>query len=246
LTGARGSMSDDNTASAAASHVDNTDTTDTTDTSPMDTHPQMAEDIDADADVVHLAKEAIDTWKQVDLTQIEVKEMSGLGGSKTFRLSIRQASSDTVPSAIAFHSRSELNSSTLEERNIAAGRAFAIAGVGPMLIAEAGDFRWCINEWAGEAIVEKYFGPGSQSEAAGVAAAEKMTIWSHAGELREHAGRLLGRVIECRQLGQSLFSDNYHSSYPTSFLCWAFSVRSKAWKVSHHSCWKDGDERSTF
>ena len=86
-----------------------------------------------------ISKEAIPTWKHIDLAQIAVKEVSGLGGSKTFKVSISEASTDVVPAAIAFHSRSELNKPLLEERNIAAGRTFANAGVGPTLIAEAED-----------------------------------------------------------------------------------------------------------
>ena len=151
--------------------------------------PQRVEDKDtsADAAIALVSQEAIPTWGHVDITQVEVEEVSGCGGSKTFRVSISDA--DTVPATIAFHSRSELNKPLLEERNIAAGRAFANAGVGPVILAEAEDLQWSINEWAGEAIVEKYTGPGCQSEATGVAALEKMT-----GQLREHIGRVLGRI----------------------------------------------------
>eukprot|EP00928_Gymnodinium_smaydae_P084103 TRINITY_DN67358_c0_g1_i1.p1 TRINITY_DN67358_c0_g1~~TRINITY_DN67358_c0_g1_i1.p1 ORF type:complete len:391 (-),score=68.13 TRINITY_DN67358_c0_g1_i1:54-1226(-) len=151
-------------------------------------------------DIAELVKDHILTWKEVDISQIEVKEVSGLGGSKTFKVSLREtsdasgASVDTVPAAVAFHARSELNNSLLEERTIEAGRAFASAGIGPKLLAEAEDRKWCINEWAGEAIVEKFAGPGCHTEATGVAAAEKLTIWSHAAEFRERAGHLLGRV----------------------------------------------------
>eukprot|EP00404_Azadinium_spinosum_P055372 CAMPEP_0180779220 /NCGR_PEP_ID=MMETSP1038_2-20121128/46264_1 /TAXON_ID=632150 /ORGANISM="Azadinium spinosum, Strain 3D9" /LENGTH=418 /DNA_ID=CAMNT_0022814487 /DNA_START=1 /DNA_END=1257 /DNA_ORIENTATION=+ len=171
---------------------------------PEEHHPQKAEDKDSSADIAiaQVVKEKIRAWKDVDITQIEVKEVSGCGGSKTFRVSICEAfgasegSVDVVPAAIAFHSRSEFNKPLLEERNIAAGRAFANAGIGPRLIAEDEDFRWCINEWGGEAIVEKFTGPGCRNEAMGVAAVEQNMTWSQAGagEFREQVGQVLGRI----------------------------------------------------
>ena len=134
--------------------------------------PQKAEGNNSSADIATIVKEKIPTWKDIDPTRIEIKEVSGLGGSNTFKVSIREAlgateaSADIVPAAIAFQTRSELNKPLLEERNIAAGRALAKAGIGPRNIAEDVG-KWSIVEWAGEAIVEKFMGPGSQSEAVG-------------------------------------------------------------------------------
>jgi hypothetical protein len=144
--------------------------------------------------VAQVAKEKVSTWGEFELSQIDVKEVSGLGGSKTFRVSIREASADVIPAAVAFHSRSDHSDPLLEERNISVGRVFAMAGIGPMIVAEDEDHQWCINQWGGESIVEKFAGPGCQSDAMGVGAVEKMTIWSHAGEFRERVGQLLGRI----------------------------------------------------
>ena len=141
---------------------------------PEEYHPQKVEDKDTSANIAQVVKENIRAWKDLDISQIEVKEVSGCGGSKTFRVSVREASgasetlADIVPAAIAFHSRSELNKPLLEERNIAAGRAFANAGIGPRLIAEDEDFRWCINAWG-----EKRLSKKSQGQVAGM----KLLVW---------------------------------------------------------------------
>lgn len=146
------------------------------------------------ADIAQVVKDNIPTWKDVERSQIDITEVSGLGGSKTFRVSVREASAGIVPAAVAFHSRSDINKPLLEERNIAAGRVFANAGIGPTIIAEDEGRQWCINQWGGESLVQKFMGPGCQSEATGVAAVEKMAVWSHAGEFRERVGHLLGRI----------------------------------------------------
>ena len=107
---------------------------------------------------------------------------------------VSDASANIAPVAVAFHARDEPNKELLEERNITVGRAFAKAGIGPMLIAEAEDFKWCINKWGGGALSEKSTGPGCKNEATCVAAIEQMAIWSHDGEFREGVERLLGKI----------------------------------------------------
>ena len=156
---------------------------------------EKVKDKDSSVDIAQIVKEHIPPWKEVELARIDIKEISGLGGSKTFRVSIREASANIIPSTVAFHSRSDLNEPLLEARNMAAGRVFASARIGPAIVTEdEEEHRWRVSEWAGESIVEEFMGPGCQSDAMGVAAVEKMTIWSHAGEFRERVGQLLGRI----------------------------------------------------
>lgn len=140
-----------------------------------------------------LAKDNIPTWKDVDIAQIEVKEMSGMGGSHTYKLST-PAALGLDPEAVAFHFRDTSNKALLEQRNVAASDVFSKAGIGPAQLADDEHHTWCIHEWGGQAISAKFTGPGCQNEAKGVAQMESMAIWSHAGELRECVGQLLGRI----------------------------------------------------
>lgn len=142
--------------------------------------------------VAQLAKANIPTWKDVAIAQIDIKEVSGLGGSKTYKVS---TSLDSVaPAAVAFHSLDTSNKALLVERNNAASNAFSKAGIGPALLAEDEHNTWCIHEWGGEAMSAKFTGPGCANEAKGVAKIESMAVWSDPGEFRERVGELLGKL----------------------------------------------------
>ena len=111
-------------------------------------HPQKVEDKDTCADIAGLRKKLMPLRKQVDLTQI--KEVSGCGGSKTFKVAISQASKDVVPRSrrVPLSLRAQQAAYEKSETSQQAVRL--------PLIAEAKDLRWSINEWTGEAIVERY------------------------------------------------------------------------------------------
>eukprot|EP00756_Hemistasia_phaeocysticola_P018829 Hpha_TRINITY_DN15620_c2_g2::TRINITY_DN15620_c2_g2_i1::g.100692::m.100692 len=180
---------------------------------------RAAEGKSESASIITIAKENVPTWKDVDPGRIEIKEVSGLSGNKTFKVSMSEASADIVPAAIAFHERSEIGKPLLEERTHAAGRVFSKVGIGPRNIAES-EGKWCIDEWAGEALCGKFMGPGCESEAMGVAAIEKMMIWSHPGEFRECVGQLLGRIHRMPTDWADPFVARYpfflHAKFPTN------------------------------
>ena len=54
------------------------------------------------ANIIAIVKENIPTWKDIDPSRFEIKEMSGLSGNRTLKVSISEASADIVPAAVAF------------------------------------------------------------------------------------------------------------------------------------------------
>ena len=79
------------------------------------------EDKDNGLNVAQIAKATVQAWKDVDLSQIQIKGMSGLGGNQTYKVRVSDASANIAPVAVAFDSRDESNKELLEERNSAAG-----------------------------------------------------------------------------------------------------------------------------
>ena len=99
--------------------------------------------------IAELVVQALPSWADLDTDEIEVKDVSGHGGSKTFKVT---APDGTDPPAVAMHSRSE--SVTTEEisepRLAAAAAALLGADVAPRRLAQGGD--WYIVAWAGKAL----------------------------------------------------------------------------------------------
>jgi len=96
--------------------------------------------------IAALASSVLPSWSGVELAKITVKDVSGQGGSKAFKVS---SGCDATPPIVALHSRSEQVSAdpVSERRAAAAAAAMRDAGVAPMRLAEGGD--WYIVEWGG-------------------------------------------------------------------------------------------------
>ena len=99
--------------------------------------------------IAALVVQALPSWAGVDVEEIEVKDTSGHGGSKTFKVT---APDGTDPPAVALHSRSEkVTTEEISEPRLAAAAAALLgAGVAPRRLAEGGD--WYIVAWAGKAL----------------------------------------------------------------------------------------------
>lgn len=91
---------------------------------------------------------ALPGWNGVDGSAITVEDVSGAGGSKTFKVSAEGCD----PPVVALHSRVQSGSDSLdiasENRAAAASLAFSKAGVGPRRLAQGGD--WYIEVWGRE------------------------------------------------------------------------------------------------
>lgn len=99
--------------------------------------------------IAELAATALPTWMGIDPEEIEVSEVSGGGGSKTFKVI---APDGTEPQKVALHSRSECVTSEdiSEQRLEAASAALLASGAAPRRLAQGGD--WYIVKWAGKAL----------------------------------------------------------------------------------------------
>jgi len=86
-------------------------------------------------------------WGSVDRAAIQVKENSGQGGGKTYKVTASGVDASEGPSQVAFHSRPSWLPKKYEERTRAACRLFAENGVSPRRLAEGPD--WYIEVWEG-------------------------------------------------------------------------------------------------
>lgn len=99
--------------------------------------------------IAALVAHALPSWTGIDAEEIEVSDVSGHGGSKTFKVI---APDGTEPSAVAIHSRSEsVTSEDISEARLAAAAAALLScDVAPRRLAQGGD--WYIVAWAGKAL----------------------------------------------------------------------------------------------
>ena len=83
-------------------------------------------------------------WGTLSANEIEIKDLSGMGGSRTFRVSAPEGSS-AVPQKLALHSRGENHDDFFMRRMGAAQQALAEHGLAPPRILEGKD--WIIEPW---------------------------------------------------------------------------------------------------
>ena len=84
-------------------------------------------------------------WNGVDRDSIQVEDLSGAGGSKTYKISV--TGGGVTPAAVAFHSRDGSLSKKSEERTAAAALLFGKHGLSPRRLAQGVD--WFIESWKG-------------------------------------------------------------------------------------------------
>ena len=101
--------------------------------------------------IAALVAEALPSWAGIDAEEIEVSEVSGHGGSKTFKVAA-PPDGGFEPPVVALHSRSEAVTSedVSEKRLEAASAALTAVGATPRRLAQGGD--WYIVAWAGKAL----------------------------------------------------------------------------------------------
>ena len=88
----------------------------------------------------------LEGWKHVDQTKIEVEDCSGYGGSKTYKLSCK----DATPPVVGFHWRNEEVTGLSDQRAYAAAALFEARDAAPKRLGEGEDF--FIDEWAGTSL----------------------------------------------------------------------------------------------
>jgi len=102
------------------------------------------------AEFVSHALAAEPGWCSADAGLFEVEDVSGCGGSKTYKVAATHVYSPQLrPSSVALHCRLKPimdRSSYFPRRMAAATRVFSASGLGPRRLAE-GD-GWHIDEWA--------------------------------------------------------------------------------------------------
>ena len=96
--------------------------------------------------IATLVPSVLPGWSGLDVNKITVKDVSGQGGSKAFKVS---SGCDVTPPIVALHSRStEVSTDPISERRAAAAAAaMQDAGVAPARLAAGGD--WYIVAWGG-------------------------------------------------------------------------------------------------
>ena len=96
--------------------------------------------------IATLISGALPSWSGLDVNNITVKDVSGQGGSRAFKVS---SGCDVTPPIVALHSRStEVSTDPVSERRAAAAAAaMQDAGVAPARLAAGGD--WYIVAWGG-------------------------------------------------------------------------------------------------
>ena len=83
-------------------------------------------------------------WRSVDRASIQVENLSGMGGSQTYRVS----APDVAPSSVALHCRDMTIVLPAEEKRLgAASRVLSEHGLTPPRLAEGVD--WFIEPWEG-------------------------------------------------------------------------------------------------
>ena len=105
-----------------------------------------ADDHPAQIELVMTAMADLDPtgWGTLSASEIEIKDLSGKGGSRTFRVSAPEGSS-AVPPKLALHSRGENHDDFFMRRMAAAQQALAEHGLAPPRILEGKD--WTIEPW---------------------------------------------------------------------------------------------------
>ena len=127
-------------------------------------------------------------WRSADADLVEVEDVSGGGGSKTYRVAVTHACTPQPrPPAVALHCRLKPvadRASYFVRRMAAATRVFSTDGLGPRRLAD-GD-GWHIDEWAdgaadnirGHSFRDSRGRPGTVEE------------WARIGELLAHVHQL--------------------------------------------------------
>lgn len=108
----------------------------------------QSDDYDGIRGLVADALKDLPGWSTLDKAQMKVEDVSGHGGSATFKI-IAPDSAQAKPPAVALHSRSlaVADRHVSELRMEAAAQLFVGAGLAPKRIAQGGD--WFIEEWGG-------------------------------------------------------------------------------------------------
>ena len=104
--------------------------------------------------IARLVIDVLPSWSGVDATKVTVKDCSGHGGSKTFKVSApeQRFGRGVQPAHVALHSRCETvtKDHISEPRLAAAAHALQSAGLAAPRLAEGGD--WFIEEWGGTTV----------------------------------------------------------------------------------------------
>jgi thiamine kinase-like enzyme len=96
--------------------------------------------------IATLVVDVLPSWRNVPIADIKVENVSGHGGSMTFKVTC-----DGAEPSVALHSRDEAIASTpTEQRQAAAAAVFQSHGLTPARLAEGGD--WYIEAWGGSTL----------------------------------------------------------------------------------------------
>jgi len=127
-------------------------------------------------------------WRSADADLVEVEDVSGCGGSKTYRVAVTHACTPQPrPPAVALHCRLKPvvdRASYFVRRMAAATRVFSTAGLGPRRLA-AGD-GWHIDEWA-DGAADNIRGHSFRDSRGRTGTVEE---WARIGELLAHVHQL--------------------------------------------------------
>lgn len=124
-----------------------------------------------DCGMAALAKKALDSdpgWASAQLEDIQVTNLSGMGGTQTFKISLPSA----TPPCICVHSRQGDHDDVVMNRMFAAEDVFAMHGIGPKRIAFGTD--WCAEHWSASEKTDW----------------DSMEAWEKAGELLAHVHQI--------------------------------------------------------
>ena len=178
----------------------------------------------ADEAIAELVAGVLPNWAGIDTEEIQVRDVSGHGGSKTYKVT---APEGTEPPCVALHSRSESVTSEeiSEPRLMAAAIALHQAGLAPRRLAQGGD--WYIVEWAGKALGQPFGGCDATEE---------------------ELGTMLARIHKVPTDWYAPFRDKIRAQMPafTRVLdegnhAWWYSARGQEWLDGF-----DGDEMATW
>ena len=174
--------------------------------------------------IAELVYGVLPSWAGIGTEEIEVQDVSGHGGSKTYKVT---APEGTDPPCVALHSRSETVTAEeiSEPRMMAAAIVLHQAGLAPRRLAQGGD--WYIVEWAGKALGQP-FGECNASE--------------------EELGKLLARIHKVPTDWYTPFRDKIRTQMPAFTRVvddgnhtWFYSARGQEWLNDF-----DGDEMAAW
>ena len=127
-------------------------------------------------------------WRSADADLVEVEDVSGCGGSKTYRVAVTHACTPQPrPPAVALHCRLKPvagRASYFVRRMAAATRVFSTDGLGPRRLAD-GD-GWHIDEWA-DGAADNIRGHSFRDSRGRTGTVEE---WARIGELLAHVHQL--------------------------------------------------------